>query len=309
MKTIKSLPYMMVLLTLTLFIACGGGSNSDKKELSSTKSQTPFSIQSFYPSNGAKDVALDAKIKITFNKPIDHIDQNSITMSSFSITDKASNSVSGSFSYQAKSIIFTPYDDLQPDTKYMVEITNAIKDRDGKSLGLSQTATFTTAGKKSEPNPFKVLSTLPVNNSIDIALDTQIIIYLSHAVDITTATTNQISLLNSSNIKIPITISPNGKQIVIKPQQPLKGLSLYRVNLSGLKDDSGTILPLYSFSFKTAKEPITPLNFDIQLSKTTAIQGESVNFSAINVTGNPTAYDWSSDRDGQLSTQQSFSKK
>ena len=81
---------------------------------------------------------MDTKIKITFNKPIDNIDQSSVTMSSFAVTDKASNSVSGSFSYLANSIVFTPYDDLQPDNKYIVSINNNIKDKDGKSLGLSQ---------------------------------------------------------------------------------------------------------------------------------------------------------------------------
>ena len=97
--------------------------------------------------------------------------------------------------------------------------------------------TFTTVAKKDEqPKPFKVNQTSPINNSTDITLDTQIIIYLSHAVDITTATTSQISLLDSDNIQVPITLSPNGKQIVIKPKQPLKALSLYRINLNGVKD-------------------------------------------------------------------------
>ena len=158
--------------------------------------------------------------------------------------------------------------------------------------------------------PFSIESVYPSNDSKDIVLDTKITIYLSNVVDITTATTNQISLFNGSNIKVPITVSPNGKQIIIKPQQPLEGLSLYKINLNGLKDSSGNILPLYSFSFKTAKaeEKAKPLNFDINLSKTTAMQGESIDFKITNITGNPTAYQWTSNIDGELSTQQSFSK-
>ena len=236
---------------LMLFLACGGVSNHSTKEVLPPKVEPPFAIKDFYPANGAKDVALDAKIKITFNKSVEHIDQDSITKSSLSMTDRDFNPVNGSFSYIANSIIFTPSDELKPQTKYIVSITIGIKDTKGKSLGLSQAIAFTTMPKPKESIPFKVEKTLPADSSTDIAINTQIIVYFSKAIDIKTATTTNVRLLNSANAKVPITISPHGKQMTIKPNQPLEGLSLYTINLNGVKDAEGNTLQLYRFSFKT----------------------------------------------------------
>ena len=267
------------LLTL-LFIACGGGGSPESDE-------EPFSIQSTYPANGAKGVALDSKMKITFNKPIDEIDQASVTMSSFSLMDKASNSVSGTFTFIGNSIIFTPFDELDPDTTYILTINKGIRDRERRSLGLSQGIQFNTIDPNqpatSEPKMtqepkavFKVTKTSPSDDSVDVSLDSKILVYFNEDVARSSVNKQSVKIYDSSNTEIEMTLQSSNNHLTIEPKSDLEPESLYRVELlKGIKDTKGNALEAYGFGFRTKKkvvekkntppirpQPINPVNPD-----------------------------------------------
>ena len=275
-----------ILLTL-LLVACGG--SSDGK---------PFSIQGTSPAKGERNVALDTKIKITFNKPISEIDQTSITTSSFSLQDEKFNSIGGDFSFSANDIVFTPTKELKPDKKYILKINTNIKDKGGKSLGLSDTIIFYTQSKEDpeeKPKGFKVTNTVPSDNGVGVSLDSKILIYFSEDIALGSINSYNVKLYNSSNDEVGIKLSSSNNLLTITPQEGLKPESLYRVGLlKGIKDTKGNELEAYEFSFQTGKAKIVPLSFGIDVSKPNSIKGEAVSFEAKEVKGvAPFAYEWS----------------
>ena len=312
MKIYQIIKTTIPILFTLLLVACGGGGSKNttpKKE--ETKSVNAFSIQSSYPANGAKNVALDSKVKITFNKPIDEIDQESVTMGSFSLNDKASNSISGTFSFNGNFIIFTPYDDLMPDTVYILTINKNIKDKKGKSLGLSQEIRFETKAKDApttEKKGFKVTKTVPSDNSVGVSLNSKILVSFSEDIALSSISSYTIKLYDNANQEVDIKLESSNNRLTIQPKADLKPESLYRVELSkGIKDTKGNELEAYEFSFQTGKAKIVPLSFGIDVSKPNSLKGEAVSFEAKEVKGvAPFAYEWSSSLDGQLSTKERF---
>ena len=167
-----------LLIGLSLvFIACEDKGTADAESKGNQDHATAFSIQGSYPGNGAKNVSLDSKVKITFNKPISQIDSSSITLSSFVMSDNKQNTISGEFNFSGSSLIFTPSDELQPNTKYTVQVTTAVRDKSGNPLSLPFTLVFTTGDGSNSSGDFRVISTSPQSNTTEVDVNSRIIIY------------------------------------------------------------------------------------------------------------------------------------
>ena len=229
-------------LLLTVVLVACGGSGSKSKETTKT---IPFSIQGTSPDNGEKGVALDSKIKISFNKPISEIDQSSVRASGFSLKDEFHSSISGTFNFGGNDIVFTPNKALKPNTEYILTINKEIKDIKGKSLGLSQTIRFHTRAqpKEEEPKPeeptkaFKVTSTVPSDNSVGVSLESKILVYFSQDVGLTNLNIYNVKLYDSSsNDEMDIALKSSNNLLTITPKAGLQGEKLYRVSLlKGIK--------------------------------------------------------------------------
>ena len=146
-------------------------------------------------------------------------------MDSFALSDKASNSVSGTFKLSGNSIIFTPYDDLMPDTVYILTINKNIKDKKGKSLGLSQEIRFETKAKDApttEKKGFKVTNTSPSNNSVGVSLNSKILVSFSEDVALSSISGYTIKLYDNANQEVDIKLESSNNRLTIQPKADVK---------------------------------------------------------------------------------------
>jgi peptide/nickel transport system substrate-binding protein len=94
-------------------------------------------VASSAPTDGASAVATSgAQIRIVFSEGVDHEKAET----AFSITP----SVTGTFSWEGNTLIFTPTGDLASGTTYTVRIGTTASDPAGNSLAAEYTATFST---------------------------------------------------------------------------------------------------------------------------------------------------------------------
>ena len=93
--------------------------------------------------DGATDVSCNAPISVTFTNPVDPA---SLTAASFVVRDSSDNIVSGSISYDAKSMTatFTPTTPLLLGSGYTVSISPAVTDVFGKTMAAPKSLGFTT---------------------------------------------------------------------------------------------------------------------------------------------------------------------
>jgi len=94
------------------------------------------------PTNGSKDIIVDAAIFIYFSEPID---STTVYESSYKVADN-NGTISGTINFLENYTvaIFTPDFPLEQDTEYIITVTEEVRDLQGNPLDDSYTATFTT---------------------------------------------------------------------------------------------------------------------------------------------------------------------
>jgi len=95
------------------------------------------------PSSGKRDVPLNTNIVIVFSEPIDPATLTSSSVQLFLGMSAVAGSVT-TLEGSATSAVFTPAAPLAPNTDYRLEVTQAVRDRDGDPLAAPVTIEFTT---------------------------------------------------------------------------------------------------------------------------------------------------------------------
>jgi outer membrane protein assembly factor BamB len=127
-----------------------------------------------YPVNGAINTSSNVNITISFNESMNQ----SASQSAFSI----SPNLSGSYSWQGKSMTFDPDTDLSPSTTYTITLNTNAKDLAGNRLDGNDNGVFDdspiddfswsfTTRENTSP---KIISTNPKNNDVNMSLDIDI---------------------------------------------------------------------------------------------------------------------------------------
>ncbi len=207
---------------------------------------TPISIESVTPANNATNIPTNTTVQITFSEPV----RNDTINSSSVYLRQSGNGVNAniSVSQDGRIVTLTPTLPLTDSSLYNVFVTTNVKDRNGLSLANQFTSNFTTADETAPT----VVSISPTNGTNDIALNANIIITASEALDTTLNFGNLVQVSSTQgNISGTATLDQTGKIITFVPSGLLESTN-YSVSVSGLKDLVGnTQTQTFTSSFQT----------------------------------------------------------
>jgi hypothetical protein len=141
------------LTTYTASLAASVGAQDDDATLGSPVQWTfttaaaaePPAVVSITPAPGATDVALDAVMRIAFDRALDPA---TVTTQTLTLTGPGGTQVSGAAGYDdaARTATFTPAAPLSATAGYTLRATTGIRSSAGARLAADATASFTTGG-------------------------------------------------------------------------------------------------------------------------------------------------------------------
>lgn len=222
----------------------------------------PPTVASHFPLPNAVDVPVDTTVQIIFSEAMDL----STLENAFSMAASGIPSVAGSFVLAQTNLTFTPSSSLEFNTLYQVTINATASDPSGNPLPLTVFA-FTTGVK-----PF-VTTVLPLPNATKVAVDANIEITFSEAMDQNTLPGAFKMFDDGTGVGVDGTFSfPSQSKLVFNPNNDLDFSSVYKVVIGlGAKDLAGNPLADVGnrvFSFTMLPKPpqvkiITPADGSI----------------------------------------------
>jgi hypothetical protein len=181
------------------------------------------------PINGKVDVALNAKVLITFSEAMDAA---SFTANSFMVK-QGTSTVSGVVSYTGNTATFTPNANLAPGLVYVATVTTDVKNLNGNAIAAAKTWEFTSDALPT------ALSVDPLNNATNVARNKVISITFSEAMTLSTINTSSFTLMQGVNA-ITGTISFSGNTARFIPNVILSSSLVYTATVNtDVKDLAG----------------------------------------------------------------------
>ncbi|MFZ4464563.1 MAG: Ig-like domain-containing protein [Bacteroidales bacterium] len=201
-------------------------------------------VISTVPANNATNVVLNQTLEAIFSVPMDPLTINALTFTLFNGT----TAVTGIVSYSGTTASFNPAIDLLPGTMYTATITNAAENVAGTPLANNYVWTFTTL---TNPAP-TVISTVPANNAVNVALDQSLEATFSEAMNATTLNASTFIMFEGSN-PVAGTISYSGTTASFNPSADLLAGTEYTATITtGAMNPDGTALENdYVWTFTT----------------------------------------------------------
>jgi len=137
-----------------------------------------FRVVNVYPVSGSEDVYLQSSITLSFSGPIDG---QSLKSALKIVPDIPGNLVVSATSNPGFTL--TPANNLRTNTQYTITIDTSLIARDGTKLPVAYMSTFTT-------QPFRVESSYPDDNYLDVPMNTHVSINLNDLLDTGTVRTS-----------------------------------------------------------------------------------------------------------------------
>jgi hypothetical protein len=197
-------------------------------------------------------------INVPFNKSISALfsksmDQSTITTSTFSLANTTLGGlvVLGTVSYTGVTAVFVPLNSLAPNTTYTASISTGAKDLGGNSIVSNYYWSFTTGAVIDITAP-TVISTDPINNATNVALNAKVAATFSKTMNPATITITSF-LLNNGTTPITGTVTYAGAIGTFTPSSALLPSTLYTATITtAVKDLAGnSLVSNYVWSFTT----------------------------------------------------------
>lgn len=236
---------MIAMAAIVLITSCGKDDESEPSALAPK-------VVSSSPVADAEDVALDTSIEITFDK-----DMNSLTINATTFTLlEGTSAVEGTVSYADSVATFTPTSNLTASTLYTAAITVGAKDMEGVALANIHTFSFTSGLAPAVAAP-TVVTTTPLNEATDVALNMAISIKFSEAMDPSTITSTSFTLKQGTTA-VAGTVTYADSVAIFTPTSDLAASILYTATLSvDAKNMEGVALEnIHTFSFTSGLAPV-----------------------------------------------------
>jgi ketosteroid isomerase-like protein len=238
------------------------------------------------PADGAKGVVTNTTVRADFSSVMN---PSTINAATFTLKGPGGTLVAGAVSYAGTSAIFTPTVSLAANTLYLATITTGAQNPGGIALATNFVWSFTTA-----PPP-TVISTIPANGAIAVAVNTAISAAFSEAMNPATINAATFTLTGPGATSVAGTVTYAGTSVTFTPTATLATGTLYMATITtGAKDPTGAALAAnFVWTFTTAASPTVistvPVNGALAAPVNTAI---SATFSrAMNpVTINATSF-------------------
>lgn len=223
-------------------------STIDSQSSTTTVNIVPaLAVQSIDPLNNAINVAVNKAITIVFNRNIQFGASPIVLKTSAGVAKAFTATISGN------TLTITPNSLLAYGTNYLVVLQpDSIVDTLGIPLAASFTSAFTTM--TSPPAPPVVVSTIPIQNAVNVAKTIVINFNFNQAIKL--GTNPIIELKTSTGTIKSFVASVSGNTLIITPNSPLGSkliwyVVLHRGCVTDLTGLSG-LAQTYTLYFKTA---------------------------------------------------------
>jgi methionine-rich copper-binding protein CopC len=221
---------------------------------------TPPTVTSFTPVSGATNVNVNATVTVTFSETMIAATVGSSTIE---LRDPSNALVSATVYYNEDVRIATlvPTAPLTIGTTYTARVRGGsadprVKDVAGNALAADVTWSFTTA----DTTPPTVTSVSPTSGATNVAINANVTVTFSEAMNASTVGTSTIELRNSSNVLVAATVSYNPATFTatLDPNASLEAGMTYTARVRGggtdprVKDVAGNALAAdVTWSFTT----------------------------------------------------------
>ena len=220
---------------------------------------TAPTVLSVVPANSAASIAVNTNITAAFSEAMN---TSTISTATFTLKQGTTN-VAGSVSYSGTTATFNPTSDLTGGLVYTATITTGAKDVAGNAIAVAKTWSFTTlapvAGDTTAPT---VLSVVPANSAVSIAVNTNITAAFSEAMSTSTISTATFTLKQGTT-NVAGTVSYSGTTATFNPTSDLTGGLVYTATITtGAKDVAGNAIAVAkTWSFTTLAPVAAGLSF------------------------------------------------
>ncbi|HEX3742727.1 MAG TPA: Ig-like domain-containing protein [Bryobacteraceae bacterium] len=214
----------------------------------------PPAVVSTVPADQSPSIPTNSSITITFNKPIDPLSVNSVTIP---ISAQPSGVVlDGTYVLDNSSgqgvVTFTPMPSMPPGSLISVHVTQAVSDFVGNPCG-DESTSFTTAGTSDHTAP-TVTSVSPTDGSKGMGVNTVVVLTFSKSIDPATLTADNFGLFAGDSRLlgyVAIGNSPDYRTVTLTATLALS--TVYTVVVtSGVHDLSGNPLTDFRSGFTTS---------------------------------------------------------
>ncbi len=232
-ETRKNMRYFLIfgtafkIVLLALFLA-GCAKEVDKNQ-PVADNQLAANIVGTFPSNLADTAYINSVVTVTFKSTTNPAD---VTASMITLK-QGTTSVQGTVSYSGTTAMFTPADDLMPDTRYTATIKSKLK---SDSDGSEQSWSFTT-GKHRHENVLSIVSVLPLNSATLVPVSVQPSATFSNSIELSKIK-KMLFTLKQGKTNVEGTLIYSGKTVTFIPKSSLNVNTLYTVTISS-GDNSG----------------------------------------------------------------------
>jgi len=191
---------------------------------------SPIGVVSIVPAQGARDVAVNAPIVLTFSDPLQGPEGVQVWNGSTWVNTLASLSSDG------RALTLTGG---WPDSAELtVKVTTAVTDVYGRRLAEAVTSTFRTV----DLTPPAVSATTPAKDAIQVVGGSAVTVVFSEPLGPATDPATLISLVGPAGAVAGETVL-DGATAVFTPALPLPSNTLYTLTISGATDPSGNVQP------------------------------------------------------------------
>ncbi|MDO9254880.1 MAG: Ig-like domain-containing protein [Bacteroidales bacterium] len=246
MKTNRSRLWMTTIVAFLSFAALIAGCKKD--DYVETVGVCPV-VVSTNPTNAATSVPLKQVITITFNE---EMNPETINQESFTLTGglKSSETLTGILTYNNTNatMSFVPGTPLLSNTTYTGRVKASVKDLAGNALQTDYVWTFST-GLVLSPT---VISTDPVNNALNVFMNTDVEANFSVAMDPTTISQTTF-MLHQGTTLIAGTVTYSGTKAIFTPLAAFTANTTYTGTITtGARNVEGAPIDnTYTWTFKT----------------------------------------------------------
>lgn len=204
---------MTTLLLTTLLSACNKSSNSN--DVSDSVDSTPV-ISSSNIADSTENVAINSQISVTFSETMD---SSTITNLSFNVAtgDETPIVAAVSLDNASNTAILIPTSDFNAATVYTATVTSAVQSALGVSLASDHIWSFTTAAAFDTTSP-TVSSTYPLDTAIDVALNRNLTVEMSEALDPSSVSITSFTLTNGTVMITGNINSYSGTTLTFNPE-------------------------------------------------------------------------------------------
>jgi len=220
---------------LAVFIA--GCAKEGPLDPSAANSLAIAFISATIPADLADTVVINPVVAVTFKSAVT---PSEVSASTITLMD-GTTPVQGKVSVSGSTATFTPIADLKPDTKYIATVKSSLKSGsvDGKSDHNEHSWSFRT-GNHRRANAPTVVSVLPLNSAISVAIAVQPTVTFSEEMKESTIKMTTITLKQGTTT-IEGTVTYSGKIATFKPASSLTADKVYTgtVAFGAKSDDEG----------------------------------------------------------------------